>query len=219
MNICKHCGSVLPDDAKNFKHIDEIIKGENVKRAIEIALIGNHPIWLRGKDQAVLFSMAIRGLENVLEDKNNTTVYCTLPCPCGNFGSPIFSCECSVAKVNQWRKRKHTSSAMSNYRIFVDVPELTVYDLPYNGKNRCESKETIAARITRAREFLPNVKDEIDESSERLLRACYTQIPSTIVRQDTILSIAKSIAASATSASIKVAHVAEAIMYQMKENR
>lgn len=225
MNTCKCCGSVIPE--KTIKRIDQMAGAEHVKRAIEVAHIGDHPIWFYGNSHAAEWCSIVRQFEETFGLNRIQTFY-TKPCRCGNWQSIIRECTCTVSAVRRWQTSKSFLKAKENHHIWIDVPELTVWDYEKQkrideSKHRNEPDETIAERILEARKRRDGISTMFsDDVSESLMRACFTQLPMLVYRKDNIFSVARSIAASAaiysSATAIQPAHLAEAIQYQIKRD-
>ena len=154
----------------------ENIKGfEQVKRALEVAAVGSHPVLLiggmgSGKTMAAEAVKTITGetvvvYEDITEvarpwstamwkhiTANTEMIICTtLPCPCGQLLGRSEACTCPVSKAKKyWDKL----IGISNIPIQQVLHNVTDADL--NDPHKPESSMEIRNRVLRAQAFIDN---------------------------------------------------------------
>jgi predicted ATPase with chaperone activity len=201
MKTCKCCGAVLSRSEVNF---EDIIGQEHAKRALEVAIAGNHTIAFFGNNEAEALAEVAKG--------HNLTAWAMQTCPCGGFGfSPQIECTCSPSQISRWQKRKAYQNAL-NAEIVVECPP------PYpdtvekwlNGY-RGEPESAVMARIGE-RGRRPNAK--LDKSGRSLMKAAIYQLSMGPERVKSTIRVAQTIAALSRSSQIETYHLAEAIQYR-----
>ena len=200
MKTCKSCGAVL---SRNETKFEDIIGQEHAKRALEVALAGQHTISFIGKDEAkALAEWAVA---------HGLTAWADQKCPCGYFGEPAKECTCTLLQVSKWQKRKAFQNAL-NAEIVIECPPAYDYQVEafVNGK-RGEPEAAMLARIE-AKGPIP--EPTLDEAGKMLLNAAIRHLDLTSERVKSIISIAQTIAALAKANKIETAHLAEAIQYR-----
>ncbi|HCY84530.1 MAG TPA: ATP-dependent protease, partial [Desulfobacteraceae bacterium] len=70
------------------------------------------------------------------------------PCPCGNLGNPARECDCTLARIRQYRS-KISGPLMDRMDIQVEVPQVDYEDLASSGEE--ESSAAIRERVSEAR--------------------------------------------------------------------
>src|SRR4051812_36824934 len=88
MQSCACCGAILPAP---LSRLDAIPGQEHLRRAVVVALTGNHPITFLGSGTALADARAFGRIAR----QYGVTAYVTTPCICGNAGDPYLSCRCS----------------------------------------------------------------------------------------------------------------------------
>jgi hypothetical protein len=82
MRAC--CGAILPAP---LSRLDAIPGQEHLRRAITVALTGNHPITFLGSGAALADALAFGRISR----HYGVTAYVTTPCICGNAGDPYLA--------------------------------------------------------------------------------------------------------------------------------
>ena len=80
---CACCGAILPAP---LSRLDAIPGQEHLRRAVTIALTGNHPITFLGSGTGLADALAFGRISR----RYGVTAYVTTACICGNAGGPIF---------------------------------------------------------------------------------------------------------------------------------
>jgi hypothetical protein len=78
---CACCGAILPAP---LSRLDAIPGQEHLRRAVTVALTGNHPITFLGSGGALADALAFGRIAR----HYGVTAYVTTPCMCGNAGDP-----------------------------------------------------------------------------------------------------------------------------------
>lgn len=195
--------------------LDLIPRQEHVKRALEVALIGQHPVTLiAAGDPADAHTLAgwlnayAPGLAQVIR-----------PCPCGNFGHPALACACDDAAITAHRESLPVAAArLADLVVAVPPPGMVSLRLG-------EPDEQVLERVAAAR--LRTVAEERvtadggtaivqlrDGGAQSLLTAAMRQMPMLSgVRVRQLVAVAASIARLSAAAQISASHLAEAVQY------
>jgi len=202
---CPACGVVLPGETVR---LDAVPKQEHAKRAIEVALVGSHPICFIGVGNG---GDALRLARWVRQQ--GVAAFTTAPCPCGNVGDAVRTCVCTTTEIHAWRQRSAYHAALGA-TLVVEVPSVTPEQIAAVLRGRLgESDETVRERIAWAR-ARPLPGTEIDGAGQRLLVAAIRQLALDTMQTERMLTIARTIARMAGVARVGPAHLAEAMQYR-----
>lgn len=185
--------------------LQDIRGNEHVKRAIEVAFVGDLSITFVGeKDLSILFA-------NVMLEMKHYNVFCQKLCPCGNFASGKL-CVCTNNEINSLRKTYEYQERLSAHivsQVVCPTFEQTV------SKRLSESDETILERVSKAKErYVKYRVSELDETCTRLLQAFYKQYNGlNQVQIDKIMAVTSAVAALSNHNSVRVEHLAEAMQH------
>jgi predicted ATPase with chaperone activity len=200
----------------------ELIAGhEYEKRAIEIALIGNHPVCFlisKGSEIPQLLMTANR-IANELQIPFKGLAY--FWCPCGNYGSQKDECECKYPVIE--RHLRKLAKQVTKYDIW---SQSTSYPKQYHNG---EVEEDVVERIVNAREFRnknqggddePMTDLSLDSESRGVINQ-YQKVVSAKVDVGRVKRLAKTIAYAddynhfhTNKFLIQLRHVIEALQYQ-----
>jgi predicted ATPase with chaperone activity len=185
--------------------LQDIRGNEHVKRAIEVALVGDLSVTFVGnRELAILFA------NSVLVEKGYLNVHYQKLCLCGNFGSPQM-CICTNEEINSLRKSDIYRENMSAH-IVIQVVEQRFEQII--AKRLPKSDEAILERATKARSNYTNYSiHDLDETCSRLLGMFYEQNYINQIVVDRIMEVASAIAALDVRKGIQPAHLAEALQY------
>jgi len=199
MKTCKHCGATLSQSETKF---EDIIGQEHAKRALEVALAGDHSITFFGNGEATALAEWAKA--------HGLTAWAMPLCPCGYYGlQTVRECTCSLSQISKWQKRKAFQNAL-RADIVIDCPPAYPYQIEnWASGRKGEPEGGLLARVE-AKGARP--KTTLDEASQSLLRAAIKQLPN--IDADNMLRLAQTIAALAKDNSIKTHHLAEAIQYR-----
>jgi len=158
------------------------------------------------------------------------------PCPCGYLNDPEKSCTCSPSQVSMYR-RKMSGPLMDRVDLFIEVPAVKYEKLTSESSDSDNQSRTMRGRIEKAREKqkqrfaegkiltnsemqIPEIKKycEHDEKSQELLKKYVDSGKLSARGYHRILKVARTIADLANSEKIQHEHVAEALMYRIREN-
>lgn len=162
-----------------------------------------------------------------------TLVAAANPCPCGYFGNLEKPCQCQQGQIQKYR-RKLTGPLIDRIDLFIDVPQIKYEKLVE--KDEKGSGEKIKERVKAAGEIqrkrflaekfslnsemeIPQIKKycQTDLKTQDLLRQYVNSGKLTARGFHRVLKVARTIADLANSEKILYNHVAEAIMYRVKE--
>jgi magnesium chelatase family protein len=160
------------------------------------------------------------------------------PCPCGYYGDPEKECRCSAFEVLRYQK-KVSGPLLDRIDLQIDVPRVKFNELQDkisdNSSGKCAVEE-IRNRVAKAREIqkerlrdfgiLTNSEmnsklcDEIiklDSEANNFLKDIFEKSLVSARGYYRVLKTARTIADLENSKDVKVAHLAEAFQYRLKE--
>jgi magnesium chelatase family protein len=163
-----------------------------------------------------------------------TLVAATNPCPCGYLNDPERKCTCLPSQISMYR-RKLSGPLMDRIDLFIEVPALKYEKLVAEGdesvSEMTRGKVETARRIQKERlknenilvnseMNIPQVKKhcQIDLKSGDLLRKYVNSGKLSARGYHRVLKVARTIADLAESENIKFEHLAEALMYRVRES-
>ena len=175
----------------------------------------------------------------VVRSKYNFTFPCRFmligasnPCPCGYFGSPERPCSCSTSQIAMYR-RKLSGPLMDRIDIFIEVPSMK-YEKLASDANEKEGS-IIREKIEKAREIqkkrfgdnkmllnsemnIPEIQKYCahDYASQALLKKYVDSGKLSARGYHRVLKVARTIADLNSSENIGRDHIAEALMYRLK---
>ena len=156
------------------------------------------------------------------------------PCPCGHYGSQEKPCTCTLGQVQKYR-RKLSGPLMDRIDIFINVPALKYEKLAAAGKENLsrEIKERVAktrgiqkSRLANEKILLnsemeiPQIKKycQIDAKSQHLIKSYVNSGKLSGRGYHRVLKVARTVADLAGSQNILYQHLAEALMYRLRED-
>jgi magnesium chelatase family protein len=163
-----------------------------------------------------------------------TLVAATNPCPCGNLNNPEKKCTCTPSQIAAYR-RKLSGPLMDRIDLFIEVPALKYEKLVEKDSENLSEKireKVEAARKIQKERFsglkistnseIPLKKIEkfcqIDLKSQNLLRKYVDSGKLSARGYHRVLKVARTIADLENSEKISFDHLAEALMYRIKED-
>jgi len=155
------------------------------------------------------------------------------PCPCGFLNSPEKPCICSPSQISMY-KRKLSGPLMDRIDIFIEVPAIK-YEKLVSASGENQSK-ILREKIEKARGIqkerflndgilvnsemqIPQIKKYCahDEKSQELLKKFVDSGKLSARGYHRILKVSRTIADLAQSPNIQYDHIAEALMYRLKD--
>src|SRR5262245_55070657 len=95
---CPMCGAILPAP---IGRLDDIPGQAHLRRALTVALTGNHSITFVGVGASLPDALAFGRICR----RYGVTAYVTTPCICGSAGDPYSVCQCTPEAIVAGRKR------------------------------------------------------------------------------------------------------------------
>ena len=157
------------------------------------------------------------------------------PCPCGYLNDPEKRCQCQSSQIQKYR-RKLSGPLIDRVDLFIEVPQLKYEKLVKEDKESSSSKirkRVKVARTLQKERFkkegiltnselrIPQIKKycQVDSKSGSLLRKAVDSGQLSARGYHRVLKVARTIADLASSENILTDHVAEALMYRIREAR
>ena len=187
---------------------NEIIGQECAKRAIEIALTGNHSIKFIGNEEADQLKEAC--------DELKIKTMAIKPCACGYYNNLTKDCICTPAQLKRYFKTKKWREFCD---ITIEAKEVNAKKIidAINGKNDGELFEKMIKRVKIAKNI--KVKDGIeDKQTKELLESTIRQ--NYLTSQKAIfgiVAVAKTITKLDSKDEITACAIAEALQYRQRQ--
>jgi len=182
--------------------LQDIPDSEIAKRAIEVALAGEHGIVFYYTIGAPALELA-RAIEAMAEGRGLAYHVLAYPaCPCGGYGSVNHSCECEIEDIVAHHAK--LAARMPEFDMAVEV--IAPSRVAYKG----EKEDALLARIEAARGR--HVDTAIGNDCEAMLKMYAQDIGGG--RIPYAERVAATIARLEGSDSIQIHHVCEALQYQ-----
>jgi magnesium chelatase family protein len=183
------------------------IKGHyTAKRALEIAMAGDHSVMLyghRGAGKSTLIS-AYSEVKNVIEVDS---------CACGNTLSILRECTCNKTRLARWTRRAIRLASQND--IIVEVTHVPVKE--WESKQDPSFAEWVDKRVWMAQEFAKTHQDMSitkDDACYRMFEMAVRRLGLSIGDGERIKRVARTIANFDASEFLKAKHVAEAVQYK-----
>lgn len=188
--------------------LDRIAGMEVSKRALEVALAGDHPIVFlyngnscavdlvrAGKRMAAKHGLVFHGLAYPV-------------CPCGNYGSKTRECRCRSGSVNRHLSR--LGQRKDEFDLWMDACQVRPVSV---SEPAGESEAVMADRILAARRGA-EVPGKPEQAAQELLEAWQKHVGQAC-NLERILRVARTIARiEGSGQTLRAYHIAEAIQYQ-----
>ena len=150
----------------------------------------------------------------------------TLPCPCGYLGSSVRSCRCTPDQVSRYQARL-SGPLMDRIDLHVDVaplpPDQLLHTAPGERSDAVRARAQAARDRALARQGCSNqalgggdldAQVRLDAAAAQFVAQAAAQLAWSARGTHRTLKIARTIADLAASATVQVAHVAEAMQYR-----
>jgi len=154
------------------------------------------------------------------------------PCPCGYFGHPTRSCQCSSMQIRRYRTRI-SGPLLDRFDLRVHVPPVEKEELM--GMAAGEPSASVAERVAIARErqyarqgdgvvnarLSPSQLEEFampDEAGTKLLDMAMSRFSLSARSYHRILKVARTIADIEGEKNVSASHIAEALQYRGEED-
>jgi len=161
-----------------------------------------------------------------------TLIAASNPCPCGYYGDAEKECKCTNSQIRMYR-RKLSGPLMDRIDLFITVPPIKYEKLISPDEENCSMK--IREKVNKAREIqkkrfnrdktnseieIPEIKKycQIDSKSNALLKKYVDSGKLSARGYHRVLKTARTIADLDGSRNILYDHLAEALMYRVRED-
>lgn len=200
-----------PPPVQRLAGWDDIVGMEYAKRAMEVAIAGQHTMLViaHPRQQGEAIARVAR--------EHGVQAGCVLACPCGWLGDDKIECTCSVEAVVE-HKARHIADG---YDIYVETyrqdPSKIVDHFMRKGAGypTGERMDVVLARAEKAKEFgAAHTSLDIDEAGASLMRSFVRQLDAGPDEVDRAPRVARTIANLAGEDKIHTAHLAEAMQYR-----
>ena len=205
--ICRCCGAALRVEAPG--RLDDIKGQEHVKRAIEVAAVGAHPIAMLSEG----CTDDMLRLAEIARSCFGLAVYPLTPCPCGNHGSVVKECTCTPKAIERHKTTAQWRIARARAELWILVTPVSAEKLI--GIRRGEPNERVHECIAEAQQA-PAPATDLDGASQRLMTAALRQLDLSQVQYERVIAVAASVARLAGVKRIGPVHLAEAIQYRSR---
>lgn len=208
-HACPACGAILPAP---IGRRDDIAGQAHLRRAVTVALTGNHSITFIGVGTSLPDALAFGRICR----RYGLTAYVTTPCMCGSAGDPYSVCRCTPEAIVEWRKRPAFQAALqADLALEAAITSARHSRRAHRRGRRGETDEQLIAQATEARSH-PRPPSELDMVSERLLAAAIRQLQLSTEQISRVLAVAQSVAQLAGVGAIGPVHLAEALQYRSR---
>lgn len=183
----------------------DIPERENDKRALEVALSGNHTICIVSSVGADVETL-LRATARVAQENGFPFHAEVIPCcPCGKFLNTRMECNCSETK-----RATHIRRLIKQYYDIYFQASIPRARNTYRG----EEEQRITQRIRHARLQRKMPITFTDTAAKELLKLAQEKVFFGIEQQNRTIEVAKTIAAMDEKTAVLPHHIAEAIQYQ-----
>lgn len=176
----------------------------------------------------------LRAKERLMYPARFTLVAAANPCPCGYFKNPYKACKCLSSQINNYQ-RKLSGPLIDRIDIFVDVPQIKFEKLvepDMENSSEAIRKKVEAARhiqserlkndkkFTNSEMEIPQIKKycQIDSKTQGALKHYVDTGKLSGRGYHRVLKVARTIADLDGSQSIAYDHLAEALMFRIRED-
>jgi predicted ATPase with chaperone activity len=187
--------------------LDQIYASPFARRAVEVALAGEHSIMFIGRWQSAGPDLA----QFIRQIDEYATADFAPPCPCGFWGDPAHECVCPPEIARRWQEDHFGEHAPHDMYLYLSPEPLGQAIDFLAGRKKFELDGIVLARIEEASRYTDL---SLDKSVEVLLKAAmeYYDMPARVAQR--VIRVARTIANLAHEEKIRQAHMAEAIQYR-----
>lgn len=178
---------------------DLFVGNSHGKRALEVALAGNHSITAVGNP---------KNGEDLLKVVMGGQIQFICSCLCGNYGSSAFTCVCTKSKIINYHKTKKYQKAMCS-EIIVEVVNPRSDD--YVRKE--ESFKKVFERINKVKDNIIT-KEKIHIDGMSILKLAIDKLGFAMSEVRQVKSVAFTIAKLSGEVVVQAEHIAEAVQYK-----
>jgi len=190
--------------------LTDICGNEHTKRAIEVAVAGDHSIEFIGAFESQAGDLC------TLARKLGVKARAITPCPCGHFGDPARECTCETQMIARHRRQVFGAQREFDITVEVCIPHADrIVRWMNSGYAEGEPDEVVTERVRKA-QVAPSVSLQLDASCLSLLKTAIAQLALSPAQVRGVTHIAATIARLSGSDCLGAAHVAEAIQYRRK---
>ena len=184
---------------------NKIINQEHAKRAVEIALAGNHSIKFIGNDEAEQLKQAC--------DELGIKAIAVKPCRCGNLGDQEKDCVCRLFEIKNHQRGKKYRTLTD---LTIEIPRVT--PAAYLKHERGEKRDYIGEVKKRVKKAKKNkVSEKItDEQTFQFLESALKQLSLSLNQINSLKKVAQTVAKLDNSFEIKARHLAESLQYRQR---
>ena len=188
---------------------DTIVNNEHAKRAIEIAIAGNHSILFIGSSDSVASA-----LNRVVLDLGHGWGNWRPPCPCGYWRHPTIECTCDVLEVQRHRQQLRDARSY----IYVEVTPIRAESLIAAVSGTTKRSESLQEMCNRVDQAASYKKLLLDPRAQSLLVRAMRELSLDYESAMGIIKVSRTIAniSSNPTEVIQVAYIAEAIQYRFQ---
>ncbi len=188
----------------------DICGNEHAKRAIEVAVAGDHSIQFVGAFESQAGDLC------ALARKLGVKARAVTPCPCGHFGDPVRECTCETQTIARHRRQVFGAEREFDITVEVAIPHADrIVRRMNSGYAEGEPDEVVMERVRKA-QAAPAISLQLDATCLSLLKTAITQLALSPAQVKGVTRVTATIARLSGSDCLGAAHVAEAIQYRRK---
>jgi hypothetical protein len=212
---CPCCGCYYPGTPV-IPYLDTVPGMSLIKRAITVAMTGDHSLGLIWRDSYLYAEMFAD-----YAARHGVRTFVTSVCPCGNRHSWSKQCECTLEMMQKW-----WSDALYKAALHCDICVLVTQPTPEevvrytkNSIDNPKQEDDYDTEAKRAKDFIINVHWEMSKTAESLLKTAVSALGVDGLVAKQAVSVARSCQALAMEpGDLRPQHIAEALQYHPRGN-